>query len=234
MYLNNFSVRVPEGHESGSYVELSHGQQYTLVLRNSNSARCDARIEIDGKHVGTWRIDSHSNITLQRPAHDDGRFTFYRTGSSEAAAVGEADIANSDRGLIRVTFTPEKPRVVYEHHHNPWWPYVRPYPPWDYGWPGTSYTSNVCHDTNYLSALSESSTRSAVPCAAVSATYAQQEAGVTGLSGHSNQEFYEAPQIEYDANRQTVIHLRLVVRDRNRNEPRPLTQFSTPVPPPVA
>lgn len=203
MYLNNFSVRIPEGQEiPGGYVQMQHGKQYRLILRNSRFQKCDARVEVDGKHVGTWRIPGNQAITLERPAHDHGRFTFYKSGSAEASAVGESEIDVTNRGLVKVTFTPEKIQSVSVHYTMSMGT--------DESWP--SYRANT----------------SVVRCSTGSAK--GLSSGVTGLSGRSVQQFGTAHAITYDLLQQTVIHLRLVCED---GEPRPLTAFSTPVPPAV-
>jgi len=78
MYLNDFSMRVPEGKElPGGYVELEHNTQYTLNLRNNRGTRSKAEVYIDGRHVGSFRLKAHARLKLERPAHDDGLFTFY-------------------------------------------------------------------------------------------------------------------------------------------------------------
>jgi hypothetical protein len=56
-------------------------------------------------------------------------------------------------------------------------------------------------------------------------------AGGTGLSGQSTQEFSEADAIKYDLSQAVTIHLRLV---GDPDEPRPMFQRETTVPPPVA
>lgn len=110
MYLNEFSVRIPEGNEaSEGYVAMRHGTQYTIVLRNDRNVRCDAKVEIDGQDMGTYRLNAVSNIRLERAAHDNGRFTFYKAGSTDGNAIG-LDTSNPNLGLIKVTFTPEMPK----------------------------------------------------------------------------------------------------------------------------
>ena len=89
MYLNNFTLRIVEGKElENGYVELIHNTQYRVILGNQKPVRCDAYLEIDGKHLGTWRLHPYYSITLERPAHDDGRFTFYQLGTTEAYSAG--------------------------------------------------------------------------------------------------------------------------------------------------
>lgn len=107
MYLNSFSVRIVGGNEQGGYVDMQHDQVYSLQMRNDREERCDARVEIDGQHVGTWRIQRRHTINIDRPAKDTGLFTFYRLGSREGAQAA-LNGASPDLGLVKVTFTPEK------------------------------------------------------------------------------------------------------------------------------
>ena len=110
MQINNFEVTIHPGTETPEgYVELSHNTQYTLRLSNHWRVRCDAQVEIDGKPVGAWRIPARQAISLERPLHDTGRFTFYKLGTPEAT---QAQLqANEKLGLIQVTFLPEKPQA---------------------------------------------------------------------------------------------------------------------------
>ena len=104
--VNNFSVRVPEGSESDdSYVTLRYGTKYRLLLINGKAVRCNAKVEIDGKHQGTWQIEAGDRIILERPAQDEACFTFYKLESKEAQQVELS--ASPNLGLIKVTFTPE-------------------------------------------------------------------------------------------------------------------------------
>lgn len=208
MYLNNFSVRIPEGVDLSGYVEMRHDTQYTLVLRNNHSVRCDAQVEIDGKYVGAWRLQPHSSFRLERPAHDPGRFTFYKMGTREAEEAALFS-GNPNVGLVKVTFTPEKEMKVK----------VRPLVT------GTIWKGSYPKDV--IRAYTNDFPGTTAVCSASAAT---RSAGGTGLSGESGQHFVDAPYIDRDFSQQTVIHLRLVCKD---GDPRPLTSFSTPVPPPV-
>lgn len=228
MYMNDFSVRIPEGCEvSGGYVELRHGQKYTLRLRNSRSVRCDAHVEVDGKHVGTWRIPAHGSFVLERPEHDTGRFTFYRLGTADAEAA-QLDGSDPDLGLVKVTFTPERIRERYGPG-SPTWPgppVYPPYPRWPWDRPpepryrpaSWEYSKTVGSDSTASKSLCASAMPSASP-------------GGTGLSGESDQRFGVANRIEYDYSQETTIHLRLVCKDDRRQGPRPLTSTSNPIPP---
>jgi len=217
MYLNDFSVRIPESNEApGGYVEMRHGQTYTLKLRNSRNVRCDARVEIDGKHVGTWRVRTNSGITLERPAHDTGQFTFYKLGTPEASAA-QLNGGDPNLGLVRVTFMPERERVYPTAWPKPWEPWPRP--PWQ-PWP-----------IPYRHQYDWSASTKSLAEMPMAGNYQSRSAGGTGLSGASGQQFVDAGHIDYDYSQQTVIHLRLVCKDDHG--PRPLTSTSNPVPPRV-
>jgi len=235
MYLNSFSLRVPEGTEiAGGYVIMEHNKKYTLVLRNDWNTECDARVEIDGKHVGTWRIDSHSNMRIERPAHDDGRFTFYKAGSKKAKKIG-LDSRDPSLGLIKVVFTPAiQPCYYFTPIH------ICECPPQPPCWT-IRYSPSTCGDTVFgnIDASKTLNYSGGTYTAANTIMYnsvshqqsANLDAGGTGLSGKSDQEFENAGDIFYDYSRQSTIHLRLVSSDNK--DPRPLTQYSTPIPPSV-
>lgn len=180
MRIGNFSVLIPQGREHGSgHVGMTHGQVYGIRLGNHGNLRCDAVVEIDGKDCGTYRIDPHSDWTLERAHHDRGRFTFFKTDSVEASiSVG---ILKEDRGLVQVTFKPEKR----------WEPpkYVAP-PSAVRGGGGAAWNApkGLCGAAGPIGAAE----------------------GITGLTGHSNQNFVEAHRIDYDPDGTVVITLRLV------------------------
>lgn len=202
MYLNQFSVRVPEGNEiSGGYVELRHGQNYTIQLKNDRHLPCDAILEIDGKSIGTFRLYAGSGIKLERPPHDTGQFTFYKIGTHEARQA-QLDEGNPDLGLIKVQFIPQK--------HSP---------PITTYWGSVEDVPMASANITYRSATVMSNAKGGL------------SAGGTGLSGYSNQSFTDVGSIERDYSQSTTIYLRLVAK--NGDEIRPLTQYSTPIPPRV-
>lgn len=109
MRVGNYSLVIPEGTErEAGYVALPHGTQYTIQLRNhSGYRRCDAAVTIDGKPIGTFRLGTFGGATLEKSPDEDGRFTFYASGSGDAAAAGEAAVSAEAKGLIQVRFVPE-------------------------------------------------------------------------------------------------------------------------------
>lgn len=205
MYLNQFSVRVVGGSETHSgYVELDHGQQYQLCLRNCRREKCDATVKIDGKEVGTWRIPANRSITLERPINDTGIFTFFKAGTKEAreAALNEG---SPDLGLIEVTFIPEE-KVFREA------PYVpQPFCA-DFG------EQKWRSEPQYMASLCNSRRGGA-----------QSLSGGTGLSGKSGQQYGTTYRITHDYSQTTTIYLRLIARENDGI--RPLTAYSNPKPP---
>lgn len=106
MRLADFSVRVFPGREDLSgYVLMEHNSVYGIELSNFGDRKCDAEVNIDGEHVGTWRVPAGKSIILERPVHDDGCFTFYRFGTVESRMAGLKQ--SSELGLISVLFKPE-------------------------------------------------------------------------------------------------------------------------------
>ncbi|WP_265594640.1 hypothetical protein [Haloferula sp. BvORR071] len=169
----DYAVAIPEGKEvEGGYVRMEHGTPYSIRLENKSSRRCNARIEIEGNPVGTFRIDQRSHIVLERPSHDTGRFTFFKAGTVEAGQAGI--VKNEAIGLVSVTFVPEM-------------------------------------DALYAAPLND-------------------EAGGTGLTGHSSQRFEAAEDMKIDERDAFTIYLRLVAK---APAVRPLVARSTPVPPPI-
>ena len=103
---NCYELGIPQGrHLQSGHVALPHKAFYSLRLTNNNLNKCDVRIEIDGKEIGTWRIEGGATTELERPSNDLGRFTFYTIRSPEAAV---ANLIESEKlGLVSATFIPE-------------------------------------------------------------------------------------------------------------------------------
>ncbi len=186
MRVGNFSLLVPQGQERDSgHVMLQHGTVYTLRLLSHFHRACDALVKVDGKEVGGFRLEGHGSLTLERSADDTGRFTFYAAESSEGQAVG-GGIAKDQRGLIEVTFKPEKDRAAVRRAAR------------------EGYLSAFSGDEKTSGGISRSFGLESMPKVGCSA-------GVTGLTGKSNQEFVAVPNLDYDLNEVVTITLRLVV-----------------------
>lgn len=225
MRVANFSATIPEGREKDSaHVVIPHGTKYTLRLQNHhNSRRTDAAVTIDGKPMGVFRLDAgRGSITLERPAHDEGRFTFYAANTEEYAAAAGGAVAADDRGLVRVVFRPEKAPAARVGNVT--------LPPDAFDRQGS----------NVYPAGGEQKTSGGIvlPLACRAKSFGGPRgqsvtAGVTGLSGHSRQKFTDVEALDYDPGEEVTITLRLVAA---ADGPRPLTAAvprSNPVPAPV-
>lgn len=206
MRVANCSVLIPEGREvECGYVHMVHGTQYTIKLGNHwYDRRCDVVVNVDGKDVGTFRLNASNSLALERPTSDMGRFTFFKADSQEASKAGVDGIAKDQRGLIQVTFKPEK-KVEYRIQY--------------------SSTSSLC------SSEEESKTcGSILPQNASVGTSRGMSAGITGLTGKSSQMFYNVPSLDYDMANETVISIRLVADANVEVRPLPSVPHANVVP----
>lgn len=214
MRVSNFSLLVVGGREiSSGHVLMQHGSQYTLRLGNHGHRRCDAVVSIDGKDIGTYRICRDRFIVLERSQTDNGRFTFFSVNSAEASDSLAYMIPTDDRGLIQVRFRPEKHQLsslirrdVVVNLDVPTYDDVRPRDGrcWKNG-PAENLSSTI-------------RTKS-------------MEAGITGLTGASDQQFVTVEDIEWRPEDEVVISVRLVGEARAI---RPLQGLqANPVPRPV-
>jgi hypothetical protein len=206
MQFENFGLTIRGGNEDANgYVVMNHGQQYEVILSNNRPTRCNTALSIDGKEVGVYRIEGRSSITLERPLYDQGHFTFYKQNSVEgqAAHLPLGDVL----GLVQAVFTPERQAVPFPFGYE-----------WTQQWPQGMTLGDDDQDAPEPS-----------PAPSPARSY---EAGGTGLSGHSQQEFHNAEAITLDEEAKVTMTLRLVAQKREM--PRPLPSMrSTPVPPPV-
>ena len=107
MQLGDYVVKIKQGEEvEHGYVLLEHNTKYSITLKNNSVNDCDAKVHIDGVHVGTFRVSSNSSSTIERPSSETGCFTFLKFNSNEAI---QANLdKNQDLGLVFVKFMPKK------------------------------------------------------------------------------------------------------------------------------
>lgn len=218
MFLNQYSVRVlgsSAREVRDGYVEIGHGTQYSLVLGNHDEVDCDARVQVDGKDCGIFRLYRGQSFTLERPENDTGRFTAHLADSAEGQQGG-LSAGDNMNGLIQVTFMPARrstggsgvalaaaaaPRTAFRHAH----PTGEP-----------RYTTS--HSTGPQT---------------VNSGRGWREIGTT-LTGESGQRFRTVDRLDYDHARFVTISLRLVSPEANQTGfVRPLVSSGNPVPPPV-
>jgi hypothetical protein len=222
MRVADFSVVIPEGNENAEgYVQLDHNTQYTIRLGNGGSNRADAEIKVDGKVVGVIRVDAFSTVVIERPTHDKGKFTFYKEGTKEAKKVKSYKIKTDNKGLVSVTFKPEK---FVEN---------TPVAPIMYA---ANSDGDACIGSSFVDPTSYRHLTKALHSGGPRGMSAGNFApGITGLSGQSSQSFYTVADLDYDTNAFVTVNLRLVATE-SKYEPRELTAAigrSNPVPRPV-
>ena len=224
MRVGNFSVIVPEGREHGSgHVGLRHGSVYQIrCLNHWHDRRCDAEVTVDGKILGSYRLDASGTITLERSYLDNGRFTFFRADSPEGQAVLAGEVTPSNRGLIQVTFRPEyKPLPVFRKA------YFAPYPNME----TPTYPPQWKPEPLVARGMSTNDCNPSSPQFVNCSAPVGASAGVTGLTGHSDQSFVTVSNLNYDLSGEVVITLRLVCEESTPSEPRPLRPVNAnPVP----
>lgn len=218
MRVGSFSVLVSEGKERDSgHVQMAHGASYGIKLGNHGSVKCDAEVSVDGKIVGNFRVNAFGYINLERPSHDTGRFTFFKADSAQGEDAGASEITGQDKGLISVTFRPEKN--------------IRPT---SYGKHGALRSMEEKTSGGILSNPKPRSRNGNAGGSSCTSHITTQScsAGVTGLTGKSEQTFYEVGNLDYDRNGETIISLRLVA---DMCEVRKLTAApkGNPIPEPV-
>lgn len=237
MRQGNFSVAIAQGIEtSEGYVKLPHNTQYSLQLNNHDyQKRCAAEVKIDGKVVGLFRLQPGGVLILERPTHDTGKFTFYKDGTSEARSAGLHKVNYEDRGLVQVTFKPEKEALKHTHEVEDLIPTprppIRPYPYWNDGPIGSADVDRAV-PTSTTRGISQKFSKYALNSPSKGIGGQNVSSGGTGLSGQSNQTFRTVGHLDYDENAFVTINLRLVA---SNDGPRELTSSpkSNPIPRPV-
>jgi len=198
--LNRFTVDVTAGNahitnfkrDGNNYFALPDKTEYTIVLGNNRTTRCDAHVYIDGEKVGVWRINSDSSIRIERPANVSRKFTFLKEGSYDAHNAG-IKCGKTDNGLLKVIFKPEQEL------------YFKSRGCLSFG----ECMPNVRLESLYNNSLNDSLSFS-------SNTFNTQSysSGATALGDHSSQNFSStSPITEIDNDNITAIYARLVVND---------------------
>lgn len=224
--LNGFKVKIPECLEeiSGGYAVMQHGQQYSLELTNHHKdggfgKPCDADVYIDGKHIGVFRVPYGQSIPIEHPVDDFGKFTAYQKGTPEFKEA-EINVRSSEMGLIEVIFKPgtkKVKKVIKEFDPIPWvprTPYKEPQPwikPGVYAYAVTDWNTINTWENKLDSCATFSSRSLSGPQNVSCSTSCSEDSligGGTGLSGHSDQEFIETEELDYDEPA-TTIYIRL-------------------------
>lgn len=197
--------------ESSDRVELPFGSEYTILLKNLDSVRMQARISIDGKDATGWLvIGPGRDVEVERFVEDlnrGNRFKFIE----RTARIEEHRGIKAEDGLVRIEFKREKvyeaPKTV-EHHT-----YYYNYPVYGcFGHPvyrgSLGNTTNTFGTLNHITTSGLSSACSNVSTASFPANMAKaDDTGITVEGSISNQQFYSVPDFETEAPEVVVLHL---------------------------
>jgi hypothetical protein len=112
--------------ESSDRVELPFGSEYSILLKNLDSVRMQARISIDGTEATGWLIiEPGRDIEVERFVKDldrGNRFKFIELTDKIEQHRGN----KAEDGLVRVEFRREKvyesPKFVYHHTYHHYYP----------------------------------------------------------------------------------------------------------------
>lgn len=99
------------------YYTLPHNKDYAVRMINNSDLRVNAVLKIDGEIMGKWRINTFSEILIERPTHNNRKFTFVRDNSWQADMAGVKS-GSSKNGLVEVTFIPEKRTFTFAKNNS--------------------------------------------------------------------------------------------------------------------
>ncbi|RMX51539.1 hypothetical protein pdam_00010298, partial [Pocillopora damicornis] len=89
----------------GEFVEMKSGTQYKIHVKNSHAYGCHVDISIDGYDVGGWALRGGEEMSIERPAYEAKKFTFYRVKTAPKEAGIES--GRPENGVVKCVFTPE-------------------------------------------------------------------------------------------------------------------------------
>jgi hypothetical protein len=170
--------------ESSGRVELPFGSEYSVLLKNLDSVRMQARISIDGKEATGWLIiGPNQSIDVERFVEDldrGNRFKFIE----RTERIEEHRGIKAEDGLVRVEFKREKiyevPQVAIHHTYHHYYPggcYG-----WHYPYYGPFYSGNYCRALNQ----NVQTATSAVTTAGLSGvTYTSASGSVAGAQANN-------------------------------------------------
>ena len=96
-----------KANDQGAY-ELAHATLYKIRMVNHHPRlRCDATVQIDGREIGTYRINPSSMFTLERTSEVKKRLTFYKVDSQQGKEAA-LDKDNPALGKVKIIFAQEK------------------------------------------------------------------------------------------------------------------------------
>lgn len=189
--LDNFRKFVRDGHV---YYAIPHNTTYKVKMINNSDCRANATLKIDGETMGMWRLEAYSDIMIERPSHNNRKFTFVRE-SSQQAASGRVLPGNIRNGLVEVTFIPEVKGHDFDRYDMRFNTFSQE----------SLMSSATANSTSRMSIHSDAYTNS-------NDLYDSYDDGGTVLGDDSSQRFITASSIREDRSRKQTRRVRLVIQ----------------------
>jgi len=235
MYRKNLAVCLKVGgkvlREQSDRVTLPFGSEYSILLKNLDSVRVQAKISIDGKDAteGTWLvIEPNSSLELERfirngNLNKGNRFKFIE----RTKQIEDARGVKIDDGLVRIEYKKEyiAPKVTenivrtkYIYDYDYWYPYYpyrpyRPYTPW-YGdgiYCQSSTNSSLSGQAFQQSGqnMQKSAAAGPIRCMAMNnvntASMDANEAGITVPGSESDQKFQNTSWFATESQTEVIV-----------------------------
>ena len=108
MRFDKYEITIPQAVEKNGYCILNHGQEFSIKISNYESTRCNVKIEVDGKDIGTFRLNAGQTSNLEHPVQHQHKFVFCIEGTLKGKIAGLDKIPSEKLGLIKAQFLPEK------------------------------------------------------------------------------------------------------------------------------
>jgi hypothetical protein len=184
--------------ESSDRVELPFGSEYSILLKNLDTVRMQARISIDGKPATSWLVlGPRQDIEVERFVEDlnsGNRFKFIeRTERVEQhRGIGVED------GLVRIEFKREKVYPInYSYNYN-----------YNYNYSNLNQHALYSSPVYNTSAGSVGALRGANLCSAQSTVSAvQNDTGITVQGSLSDQKFVLVSNFQTEPEEVVILHL---------------------------
>jgi hypothetical protein len=225
MYRKNLVVAVKVNgqvlRETSDRVELPFGSEYSILLKNLDTVRVQAKISIDGEDASGWLVlNPNSSMDVERFVKNldrGNRFRFIERTDKVEAHRG----VKAEDGLIRVEFKREK---VYEapatehhtyHHHDyydyyywpywnrPWYPTKPWYDPYITGLTGSQYSVN----NSSLSQAQNCSGKITAQNCNLMREASVNDTGITVPGSVSEQKFVSVSDFATEASEVIMLHL---------------------------
>ena len=85
-----------------SLFKLKHNTPYKVCIVNHHEyLNADATVSINGKDVGTFRVNSDNKIVIERPINVNRKLVFYKAGSIEGE-MSASNTPNVSLGVVEV------------------------------------------------------------------------------------------------------------------------------------